>query len=104
MYGKSLTLTPAYDICPQSRAGGEATQAMLLVGPNRFSKLSVCIEAAPHFHISEDEAKATIAHQKTIIEENWNAVCDEAKLSPVDRKLFWHRQFLNPYAFEGLED
>lgn len=102
--GKSLTLTPAYDICPQSRAGGEATQAMLLVGPNRFSKLSVCIEAAPHFHISEDEAKATIAHQKTIIEENWNAVCDEAKLSPVDRKLFWHRQFLNPYAFEGLED
>ena len=99
--GKMLTLTPAYDICPQNRAGGEATQAMLIVGSNRFSKLDVCIKAAHHFHLSGDEAHAVIAHQKSIIEENWHAVCDEAKLSEVDRKLFWHRQFLNPYAFEG---
>src|SRR5690606_17469616 len=27
--GKSLRLTPAYDICPQGRTGHEATQAML---------------------------------------------------------------------------
>jgi len=101
--GKMLTLTPAYDICPQNRAGGEATQAMLIVGSNRFSKLNVCMQAAHHFHLSGDEAYAVIAHQKTTIEENWEAVCDEAKLSEVDRKLFWHRQFLNPYAFEGLE-
>ena len=102
--GKMLTLTPAYDICPQNRAGGEATQAMLIVGSNRFSRLNVCIEAAHHFHLSGDEAQEVIAHQKKIIEENWDAVCDEAKLSEVDRKLFWHRQFLNPYAFEGLEN
>ena len=102
--GKMLTLTPAYDICPQNRAGGEATQAMLIVGSNRFSKLNVCIEAARHFHLSGDEAYEVIAHQKTIIEENWGAVCDEAKLSEIDRKLFWHRQFLNPFAFEGLEN
>jgi len=102
--GKMLTLTPAYDICPQNRAGGEATQAMLIVGSNRYSKLNVCINAAHHFHLSADEAHEIIAHQKTVIEENWDAVCDEAKLSEVDRKLFWRRQFLNPYAFEGLED
>ncbi len=102
--GKSLSLTPAYDICPQGRAGGEATQAMLLVGSNRFSKLSVCIEAAPHFHLSEDEAKAIIEHQKDVIEKNWVNVCYEAKLNDVDRTLFWHRQFLNPYAFEGLNE
>ncbi|TAW40616.1 hypothetical protein ELI17_29730 (plasmid) [Rhizobium ruizarguesonis] len=24
----------------------------------------------------------------------------EARLSPVDKKLFWRRQFLNPCAFE----
>ena len=101
--GKALTLTPAYDICPQGRTGGEATQAMLLVESNRFSQLSVCIEAARHFHISEEEARAIIAHQKSIIEENWTAVCDEVDLSEVDRILFWHRQFLNPYAFEGLK-
>jgi serine/threonine-protein kinase HipA len=31
----------------------------------------------------------------------WEAVCDEAGLSVVDRQLFWRRQFLNPFAFEG---
>ena len=101
--GKALTLTPAYDICPQGRTGGEATQAMILVGNNRFSQLSVCIEAARHFKLYEDEARAIITHQKSIIVDNWDAVCDEAKLSEVDRKLFWQRQFLNPYAFQGLE-
>jgi serine/threonine-protein kinase HipA len=30
--GRQLTLTPAYDICPQSRTGSEATQAMLIKG------------------------------------------------------------------------
>jgi serine/threonine-protein kinase HipA len=100
--GKALTLTPAYDICPQGRTGGEATQAMVIVGNNRFSQLSVCIEAAHHFKLSEDEARAIMTHQKSIIEDKWDLVCDEAKLSEVDRKLFWHRQFLNPFAFEGL--
>jgi serine/threonine-protein kinase HipA len=102
--GKALTLTPAYDICPQGRTGGEATQAMLLFGSNRFSQLRVCIEAAHCFHISEDEAHEIIKQQKSVIEDNWDAVCDEAKLSEVERALFWHRQFLNPYAFEGLDD
>jgi serine/threonine-protein kinase HipA len=26
-------------------------------------------------------------------------MCDEAKLSKVDRNFLWRRQFLNPYAF-----
>ena len=29
--GKDLTLTPAYDICPQNRTGNEASQAMLIL-------------------------------------------------------------------------
>jgi serine/threonine-protein kinase HipA len=100
--GRALTLTPAYDICPQNRAGGEATQAMLLYGSNRFSTLNNCIEAAVHFHLSEEDAKDIITHQIATIEESWDAVCNDADLSEVDRELFWHRQFLNPYAFEGL--
>ena len=101
--GKSLTLTPAYDICPQGRAGGEATQAMLITGSNRFSQIKTCLEAAHNFRLSEEEATAIITHQKTVIEDNWDRVCDEANLSEIDRKLFWHRQFLNPYAFEEFE-
>ena len=99
--GKALRLTPAYDICPQGRTGGEATQAMIISGRNRLSKWKSCLEAAPHFLLSEAEAKAIFARQQEVIESHWNQVCDAAALSTVDRKLFWRRQFLNPFVFEG---
>jgi serine/threonine-protein kinase HipA len=97
--GKKLRLTPAYDICPQGRAGNEATQAMLISGDNRLSTLKSCLDAAYHFQLSEREAKAIFEKQREAIESNWDKVCDEASLSVVDRKLFWKRQFLNPFAF-----
>jgi serine/threonine-protein kinase HipA len=31
---------------------------------------------------------------------HWDAVCDEAGLTAVDKALLWKRQFLNPFAFE----
>jgi serine/threonine-protein kinase HipA len=99
--GRNLRLTPAYDICPQQRAGNEATQAMLVIGDNRFSKISVCLEAAPAFLLSADAAIAIVVHQVTVIRNQWRQVCDEASLSTIDRRLFWRRQFLNPFAFEG---
>jgi serine/threonine-protein kinase HipA len=98
--GKTLNLTPAYDICPQGRAGNEATQAMLISGDNRLSKLKSCLDAAPHFQLSESEAKTIFEKQREAIETNWDKVCDEANLSAVDRKLFWKRQLLNAFAFE----
>ena len=97
--GKTLSLTPAYDICPQNRTGNEASQAMLISGNNNLSKLKSCLAAAPHFQLSEDEAKAIFDRQHEAIEANWDNVCDEAKLSEIDRKLFWKRQFLNPSVF-----
>jgi len=99
--GKSLTLTPAYDVCPQPRTGNEASQAMLILGDNRMSQLSVCLEAAPNFLLDADRSKDIIKHQVQVIRKNWNRVCDEAQLTEADRQLFWHRQFLNPFAFFG---
>lgn len=99
--GKTLTLTPAYDICPQSRTGGEASQAMRIIGESKLSRLSLCVEAAPKFLLSTEEAIAIIAGQIDTIAANWTALCAEAGLSAVDRNLLWGRQFLNPYAFEG---
>ena len=101
--GKNLNLTPAYDICPQSRSGNEASQAMLIAGNNRMSKLSNCIDTAHNFLLSKDEALAIFETQKDIIEKNWMTVCDEAALNEIDRKLLWGRQFLNSFAFEGME-
>lgn len=98
--GKTLSLTPAYDLCPQTRTGNEVTQAMLISGDNRLSKLKSCLDACHHFLLSENAAKAIFGRQREVIESHWEGVCDEAGLSTVDRKLFWKRQFLNAFAFE----
>ena len=99
-----LSLTPAYDICPQGRGGNEATQAMLISGENRMSRISSCLEAAHHFLLSREDALSIVVHQVAVIGENWGRVCDEAKLSETDRALFWGRQLLNPFAFDDLEN
>ncbi|CAN5509731.1 HipA domain-containing protein [soil metagenome] len=99
--GEKLKLTPAYDICPQPRAGNEATQAMLIVGGNRSSQIAVCLEAAPAFLVSKTDARSIVSNQIKIIVQQWDSVCDEAELTVVDRRFFWRRQFLNPFAFEG---
>lgn len=99
--GSNLTLTPAYDICPQGRAGGEATQAMLILGRDRASQVALCLKAAPYCLLKEADAVAIAVRQIEIIKQRWSAVCEEARLGQVDRNLLWRRQFLNPYAFIG---
>lgn len=99
--GRTLKLTPAYDICPQGRTGGEASQAMLIVGNERMSQIAVCLKAASRFLISDAEALTIVTNQIATIQDRWSAICTNAELSEVDRNLLWRRQFLNPFAFEG---
>ena len=99
--GSKLTLTPAYDICPQSRRGREANQAMAITANKRTSTLATCLEVAPQFLLSEKAATETILKQIKGIRENWDTVCEEARLSEVDRRVLRGGPFLNPYAFEG---
>lgn len=101
--GARLTLTPAYDICPQGRAGEEASQAMLIADQNRASQIATCLAAASHFQLNAAAALDLVEAQVRVIGDNWRAICREADLGEVDRALFWGRQFLNPYAFYGLE-
>jgi serine/threonine-protein kinase HipA len=100
--GEMLELTPAFDICPQARNVGETSQGMA-IGPGgfRLSLLRGCVEAAASYQLNEAEARAIIDHQVDVIESQWEDVADAAALSRPDREFFWHRQFLNPYAFEG---
>jgi serine/threonine-protein kinase HipA len=97
--GQQLRLTPAYDICPQARSGQEASQAMLIQGRDRRSQIATCVQAAHHFLLSREEAAQIAAQQVRVIQNEWEATCDEADLSEVDRHYFWQRQFLNPFAF-----
>lgn len=101
--GAQLSLTPAYDICPQGRAGEEASQAMLIIGQHRSSQIATCLAAAGDFHLATDKAVAIVSKQIETIGGHWQSLCDEADLGQVDRRLFWGRQFLNPFAFYGLE-
>lgn len=69
--GKSMSLTPAYDICPQGRSGREASQAMRISGNNHSSKLATCLGVAKDFLLSEERTKAILEKQKDIINDKW---------------------------------
>jgi len=98
--GKSLTLTPAYDICPQWRIGREANQAMRISGENRSSSLAACLMAAPAFLLNPKAAGELIEAQIVGMYRHFKNISDEAELPIIDRNQLWRRTFLNPYAFQ----
>ncbi len=97
--GHRPSLTPAYDLCPQLRTGEEASQAMRIRGDDRRSQIAACLDAAPNFLLKPADAIELVNQQVRIIEREWDSVCAEAGLAPVDRAFLWRRQFLNRYAF-----
>ncbi len=100
--GESLTLTPAYDICPQPRSGGEATQGMAIRRDGyRYSQLAGCIVAATDTYLlSQTDAKNIIDHQVSTIRSEWNEAAEAARLTTAERKQLWGRQILNPYSLQ----
>lgn len=100
--GVNLTLTPAYDICPQRRTGGEASQAMLIgKDGDRLSQVSRCVRHAATYMLTQDQARDIIDRQIEVIENQWDEVCDRATMTAVEKSTLWHRQFINPYAIEN---
>jgi serine/threonine-protein kinase HipA len=104
--GRELALTPAYDICPYPRSGEEATQAMRLGtgdDPYRYSNIGGCIQRAKLFGLTESEAAEIVEHQRATIDVNFDDICDQAELPPVDRDRI-RRVFPNPFALYDLDD
>ena len=100
--GSRLTLTPAYDICPQARTGGEATQSMEIAPTGqRFSQFATCLAAANKYVLTPGEAREVIDLQLEVITTHWNEAADAARLTRAERVALWGRQILNPFAFEG---
>lgn len=99
--GCGLTLTPAYDLDPQPRDTGEATQAMAVTRPgDRRSRLATCIDAAGEFLLSEAQARAIVDQLVQTVVDEFDDAADTVGLTDVDQKLLWRRAFLHPYAFE----
>jgi serine/threonine-protein kinase HipA len=97
----SLALTPAYDLCPQPRLGGEAVQAMAIRPDGyRFSRLDGAIAAAPTYQLTGDQARDVVERQIDIIRTHWTEAADLARLTTSERDSLWGAQILNPYAFE----
>jgi len=100
--GSMLTLTPAYDLTPSRRSGGEATQAMAIGRDGyKMSQLVGCVERASVFLLSEVEAREIVDHQIDVIRAEWQGVCERGRLSKVERASLWERQFINPFALYG---
>lgn len=99
--GSALTLTPAYDVCPQPRAGGETAQIMAIGRDGyRMSQVAGCVANASTYLLSEPDAREIVDRQIDVIATQWQDVCDSAELTTVERAYFWRRQFLNPYALQ----
>jgi serine/threonine-protein kinase HipA len=102
--GGHLTLTPAYDIVPQTRSGGEAVQAMEIRADGyRYSRLAGCVPAAPTFLLDPSEAREIIDQQVNAIRTHWTDAADTARLTRSERDALWGRQILNPYALEPVD-
>lgn len=100
--GRELTLTPAYDICPQARSGREASQAMLITDEDRASRVSTCLAAARSAGLTRAQAVAVVEHQLETFRTSWRSACDEAGMADVDRRFLMGRAVLNPFAFDDL--
>ena len=102
--GEQLTLTPAYDICPQTRSGGEVEQAMAFRADGyRYARLAGAVHAAPTYLLSDAAARAIVDHQLDTIRREWADAADSARLTRAERAALWGRQILNPYCLEPDE-
>ena len=100
--GRDLTLTPAFDLDPQPRDTGEASQAMAITrAGDRRSRLATCIDASADFLVSEAQAHDIVDRLVQTIRDEFDDAADMAGLTDLDRQLLWKRAFLHPYAFEG---
>jgi serine/threonine-protein kinase HipA len=98
--GHNLSLTPAYDLCPQLRAGQEASQAMQLGGSQgNLATLANAFSICATFQLTETVAQQIIAHQVATIRENWEATCDLAGMAQTERGRLWEHAVFNPFCF-----
>lgn len=98
----SLTLCPAYDICPQPRSVPQANQAMA-IGRNgqRTSQIATCLAACEIYLLNSGQAKAIIEEQIEIIRTQWSEAADAARLTELDRLQLYGREVLNEFVFRS---
>jgi len=98
----SLTLTPAYDICPQPRSAPQANQAMAIGREGqRTSQIATCLAACETYLLNVAQAQAIIDGQVETIRTQWSEAAEAARLTELDRRQLYGREILNEFAFSG---
>jgi len=96
-----LSLTPAYDICPQPRSGSVAQQAMAYDATGaRAAQIEPLINAASIYHLDRAAAREIVGTYEHTIRTGWDEVCDLAHLTSAQRDAFFGGQFLNPFIYQ----
>ena len=97
-----LTLSPAYDICPQPRSVPQANQAMAIGRDGqRTSQIITCRTACETYLLSSAQAQAIIDEQIEIIRTQWDEAARAARLTELDRRQLYGREILNEFIFRG---
>ncbi len=100
-HAEMLTLSPAFDICPQTRSGGEATQAMAfdVTGNDKRARLSALVDASSLYHLDRVDAEELVTEMVATIRRLWSDAADFARLNATDRALLFGAQILNKSIF-----
>jgi serine/threonine-protein kinase HipA len=100
--GEGITLTPAYDVCPQDFHGPRASQAMDLRRDGyRACNLAGLLDAADDYLLTRAEAASIIDQQIEAINDHWVDIADQARLSGIQRELLWESSILDPSVLDG---
>lgn len=100
--GKTLALTPAYDICPHLRSTDVVTQAMMIEGAEGdHSTLRNVLSVCDRFGVSREHARSLINDMIGTVKTHWREVCEEADLLPDERDMLWEHSVLNSFCLQG---
>lgn len=98
--GRMLSLTPAYDVCPQLRSGGYTEQAMAIGRDGaKAAEFSTCVAAADVFLLDRAEATVIVDEVVNAVRSGWSEAVEHARLTDGQAELMWERQVLNPAVF-----
>lgn len=97
---EQLTLTPAYDVCPQVRRVGEVDQAMAYGSDSeQRSRLESLVASARSYGLTPAGGRKIVDCMVDIITAEWDDAADRARLSKEDRGGLLGTSILNPSIF-----
>jgi serine/threonine-protein kinase HipA len=102
--GRSLRLSPAFDMSPGPRSGETSYQA-IAYGRNgeRESSFARLESVCGVYGLTQAQARDSASRVVGVIEDHWDEAADFARLTQAERLAFWGTQILNPAASYRLQ-